>query len=80
MSQGPPAVSVLQRSVDAPGNQPQVLDKGAGCEDRVRVRAELQVRPRRAPPPCASSAWEGGSPSRLGAEHVGPRCCGQFHP
>lgn len=56
MSQGPPAVSVLQRSADAPGNQPQVLDKGAGCEDRVRVRAELQVRPRRAPQALGKAA------------------------
>lgn len=31
MSQGPPAGSVLQRSVAAPGNQPQVVDTGAGC-------------------------------------------------
>lgn len=46
MSQGPPAGSVLQRSVAVPGNRPQVVDTRAGCGDRVRVRAELQVSPR----------------------------------
>lgn len=82
MSQGPPAGGVLQSSVAAPGNQPQVVDVEAGCGGRVRVRPELQVSPCGAPRALGKAAAAPDSAPDTWVRAAGGRCilasCGSW--